>query len=79
MKEIGTFEAKMHLSASLDEVSCGTEVVNTRRGIPVARQVPANTLRRSALGDPAARAKAFAMQQMLGRLSRKTLRGEGRR
>lgn len=79
MKEIGTFEAKTHLSSLLDEVACGTEVMITRWGIPVARQVPANTLRRSALGEPVARAKAFARQQTLGRLSCKTLRDEGRR
>ena len=79
MNEIGTFEAKMLLSALLDEVACSAKVVITRRGIPVARQVPANTLRRSALGEPVARAKAFARQQTLGRLSWKTLRDEGRR
>ncbi len=79
MKEVGTFEAKTHLSALLDEVARGAEVLITRRGIAVARLVPANAARRNALGDPIARAKAFAKHQTLGRLSWKTLRDEGRR
>jgi prevent-host-death family protein len=46
MKEIGTFEAKTHLSALLDEVARGAEVVITRRGVAVARLVPAGSPRR---------------------------------
>ncbi len=79
MKEIGTFEAKTHLSALLDEVARGVEIVITRRGVAVARLVPANTPRRNAAGDPIARAKAFAKHQTLGRVSWKKLRDEGRR
>ena len=79
MKSVGTFEAKTHLSALLDEVAKGAEVVITRRGVPVARLVPAAALQRSAAGDPQARAKAFAKGQTLGRLSWKKLRDEGRR
>ena len=79
MKEIGTIEAKTHLSALLDEVAGGAEVVITRRGVAVARLVPADTPRRSAGGDPIMRAKAFAKHQTLGRLSWKSLRDEGRR
>jgi prevent-host-death family protein len=79
MKEVGTFEAKTHLSALLDEVAGGMEVVITRRGIAVARLVPAHAPRSSAVGDPIARAKAFAKHQTLGRVSWKTLRDEGRR
>ncbi|HEY7788239.1 MAG TPA: type II toxin-antitoxin system prevent-host-death family antitoxin [Casimicrobiaceae bacterium] len=79
MKEIGTFEAKTHLSELLDEVSRGAEIVITRRGVAVARLVPVGGSRRPASGDPVARAKAFARGQTLGRLSWKTLRDEGRR
>jgi prevent-host-death family protein len=79
MKEVGTFEAKTHLSALLDEVEQGAEVVITRRGVAVARLVPANAPRSRALGDPIARAKAFAKQQTLGRVSWKVLRDKGRR
>ena len=41
MREVGAFEAKNKLSALLDEVEHGEEVVITRHGKPVARLVPA--------------------------------------
>ncbi len=79
MKEIGTFEAKTHLSALLDEVARGVEVMITRRGVAVARLVPAGAPRRTGIGDPIARAKVFAKGQKLGRQSWKKFRDEGRR
>ena len=79
MKEVGTFEAKTHLSALLDEVARDAEVVITRRGVAVARLVPAGAPRRTGAGDPIARAKAFAKGQTLEQLSWKKLRSEGRR
>ena len=79
MQEVGTFEAKTHLSALLDEVERGVEVVITRRGVAVARLVPAGAARRSAIDDCVARAREFAKHQTLGRVSWKTLRDEGRR
>ncbi len=79
MKEIGTFEAKTHLSALLDEVARGVEIVITRRGVAVARLVPAGASRRTGAGDPIARAKAFAKGQRLARLSWKKFRDQGRR
>ena len=39
MREVGTFEAKTHLSALLDEVACG-ETIITKRGRAVARLTP---------------------------------------
>jgi prevent-host-death family protein len=79
MKEVGTFEAKTRLSALLDEVASGVEVVITRRGVAIARLVPAGSPRRSGIGDPIARAKAFAKKQTLAPISWKKLRDEGRR
>ena len=79
MKEVGTFQAKTHLSALLEEVARGAEVVITRRGVAVARLVPADAPRLSSVGEPILRAKAFAKHQTLGRLSWKKLRDEGRR
>jgi prevent-host-death family protein len=79
MKEIGTFEAKTHLSALLDEVARGAEIVITKRGVAVARLVPASSPRRSDAGDTIARAKAFAKGQTLGRVRWKTLRDAGKR
>lgn len=40
MREVGAFEAKTHLSALLEAVAAGEEIVITRRGTPVARLVP---------------------------------------
>jgi len=41
MQEIGLFEAKNKLSALVDRVEHGAEIVITRRGKPVAKLVPA--------------------------------------
>jgi prevent-host-death family protein len=43
MREIGSFEAKNKLSALLDQVERGAEIVITRRGKAVARLIPAKT------------------------------------
>jgi len=40
MKEVGAFEAKNTLSALLDLVETGEEVIITRHGKPIARLVP---------------------------------------
>ena len=40
MDEIGAFDAKNKLSALLDQVERGEEIVITRRGKPVAKLVP---------------------------------------
>jgi prevent-host-death family protein len=54
MQEIGAFEAKNRLSALLDRVQEGEEIVITRHGKPVARLVP-NTV-----GADQAQARAAA-------------------
>lgn len=41
MAKIGVFEAKTHLTALLDRVDAGEEIVITRRGEPIAKLVPA--------------------------------------
>jgi prevent-host-death family protein len=41
MSEVGAFEAKNKLSALLDRVENGEEIIITRRGTPVAKLVPA--------------------------------------
>ena len=79
MREIGTFQAKTHLSRLLDEVAAGAEVVITRRGVAVARLFPVVPPRRPGHSDLIARAKAFAKGQTLGPLSWRKARDEGRR
>ena len=43
MREIGSFEAKNKLSALLDQVEHGAEIVITRHGTAVAKLVPADS------------------------------------
>ena len=79
MKEIGAFEAKNTLSALLDLVEAGEEVIITRHGKPVARLVPP----RGSFSREEARSAAAAIRGMsegatLGGLSIKDLINEGR-
>ncbi|MGH6916920.1 MAG: type II toxin-antitoxin system Phd/YefM family antitoxin [Geminicoccaceae bacterium] len=76
---VGAFEAKTHLSALLDRVAKGEEIVITKHGRPVARLVPAASADREAVGAIIARIKALRVGQTLGGLSWKDLRDEGRR
>lgn len=79
MHEIGAFEAKNTLSALLDQVERGEEIVITRRGKPVARLVPAREAFNRAQAKQAAasiiaRGKAVSLQG----LKIKDLINEGR-
>ena len=80
MHTVGVFEAKNKLTALLDEVEEGGEVLITRRGKPVARLVRAEPgfdrakARRAADG-----LRAASKSQTLGGLSLKELISEGRR
>lgn len=62
MAEVGAFEAKNMLSALLDRVERGEEIVITRHGKPVARLVP------NAGGIDRSQAYA-AIQRIRGRVS----------
>lgn len=48
MKRVPVAEAKAHLSALLERVEAGEEIVIARRGKPVARLVPEPRTRRTA-------------------------------
>ena len=47
MDQVSVFDAKNRLSALLDQVEKGHEIVITRRGKPVARLVPTSETNRS--------------------------------
>jgi prevent-host-death family protein len=79
MITVGAFEAKTHLSALLERVAQGEEVVITRRGRPIARLVQATAADAEDVDTLIARIKALRVGQTLGRLSWKDLRDEGRR
>jgi prevent-host-death family protein len=75
---IEALEAKTRLSALLDRVARGEEIVITKHGRPVARLVPAAAARED-VGAIIARIKVLCVGQTLGGLSWKDLRDEGRR
>lgn len=80
MREVGTFEAKTHLSALLDEVSRGETIIITKRGRAVARLTPPDTPDREV-----AVAAARVLRDLRGRVGQVTteeilqMRDEGKR
>jgi prevent-host-death family protein len=79
VQEIGAFDAKNRLSALLDRVEHGEEIVITRRGRPVARLVPVEaSLDREKALQAAEKIIARARGVTLGGLKIKDLIDEGR-
>jgi prevent-host-death family protein len=79
MITVGAFEAKTHLSALLDRVAEGEEVIITKHGKPVARLVSAARADRERVTDAFERLKLLRKQTTLGGLSWRALRDAGRR
>jgi prevent-host-death family protein len=77
METVGAFEAKTHLSALLERVAGGEEIVITRHGKPIARLVPAVAPDRERARTAAARLREERVGRRLG-LPWKELRDEGR-
>ena len=79
MLSIGAFAAKTHLSALLERVARGEEVLITRHGKAIARLVPADTVAPVDHAALVARLKAAREKADLGDLDWRALRDEGRR
>lgn len=79
MIEVGTFEAKTHLSALLEKVSQGQEVLITKRGEPIARLVPAQRSDRMQVATTIDTLLEFRKGMNLDGLGWKALRDAGRR
>ncbi len=79
MITIGAFEAKTHLSALLERVAAGEEVVITKHGKPIARLIGAEASDRQRVADAVATMKQLRKETTLGELSWKDLRDQGRR
>ncbi len=78
--QISTFEAKNRLSALLADVSRGAEVTITRRGVPVAKLVPAGpTFDQDKARRAAAGLREASRGATLGGIRIKDLVEEGRR
>ena len=78
MISVGAFEAKTHLSALLDRVAAGEEVVITKHGKPVARLVSAQQVDRARVNAAFEELKALRKETTLDGLSWKELRDAGR-
>ena len=78
MITVGAFEAKTHLSALLDRVQAGEEVVITKHGRPVARLVGAGAIDRTRAHAAFGKLMALRKATTLAGLSWKALRDEGR-
>jgi prevent-host-death family protein len=78
MTVIGAFEAKTHLSALLDRVAKGEEIVITKHGRPVARLVGVESADLARARDAVEKLKVLRKGSTLGGLSWKALRDEGR-
>jgi len=78
MLVVGAFEAKTHLSALLDKVEAGEDIVITRHGQPVARLVRAHDAQRTTVDAAVARLKALRKGTTL-EMDWKALRDEGRK
>ena len=79
MKTIGTFEAKTHLNELLQKVSKGETIRITRRGIPVAKLVPADEGERKNLKEVVREIREIRQGATLGGLTIGELINEGRR
>ena len=78
MITIGASEAKTQLSALLDRVAAGEEVVITKHGRPVARLVGAHRAGQTRANEAFAELKELRQATTLGGLSWKELRDAGR-
>jgi prevent-host-death family protein len=79
MITIGAFEAKTHLSALLDRVAAGEEVIITRHGKAVARLVSEAQAADAALDATVSQIKTLRRHTRLDGLSWKELRDAGRK
>ena len=79
MIKVSIFEAKTHLSALLEKVSQGQEVLITKRGEPIARLVPAQRSDRAQVAATIDTLLEFRKGMKLNGLDWKALRDASRR
>ncbi|OGR87636.1 MAG: prevent-host-death protein [Elusimicrobia bacterium RIFCSPLOWO2_01_FULL_60_11] len=79
MVTVGSFEAKTHLPALLARVVRGETVQITKRGVPVAKLVPADFPGKKDLKEAAEEIRQMRKGVRLGSVSIRKLIDEGRR
>jgi prevent-host-death family protein len=76
---VGAFEAKTHLSALLDRVERGEEIVITKHGRPVARLAPMAAAPSAAARQAIEQLRLFRANHRLGGVSWRELRDSDRK
>ena len=79
MKTVGAFDAKTHLNELLQRASKGETIQITRRGIPVAKLSPPDSIQKEDARSLAASIRRLRRGATLGKLSIRELIDEGRR
>jgi len=77
MPQVGTFEAKTHLSQLLEQVEKGEEITITKRGVPVATLSPVAGHRPRDPRAAVAAIRAFRRGRLLAGLTLRQLLHEG--
>lgn len=77
MKTVGAYEAKTHLPKLLEQVEQGEEITITRRGVPIARLVPAQKPSREEIQNAIEEIERLSKGCTLGGLSIKEIIHEG--
>lgn len=78
MIKVGAFEAKTQLSALLERVAAGEDVLITKHGRPVARLTKADAAARGDIDAAIARLKVRRERATIGEGGWKAARDEGR-
>ncbi|PYV21366.1 MAG: type II toxin-antitoxin system prevent-host-death family antitoxin [Acidobacteria bacterium] len=79
MDSVGSFEAKTHFATLLARVAKGESIQITRRGVPIAKLVPAGTSERRDLKKIAEEIRELRKGNFLRGLRIRNLIDEGRR
>ena len=79
MPEIGTYEAKTHLSRLLERVARGERFIITKHGMPIAVLAPVRKIRKRKPEEVIEKIKAFSKKHRLGRLNIEDLFEEARK
>ena len=79
MTTVGAFDAKTHLNRLLARVSKGETIRITRRGVPIAKLVPADREEQEDPGEVARQIREARKGSTLGKITIRELINEGRR
>ncbi len=79
MTTVGTFDAKTHLNGLLKRVSKGETIRITRRGVPIAKLVPADAGQKQDPGQLVREIRQLRKSATLGKITIRELINEGRR